>query len=50
MMTTAMVCTNALPGKFLFILNFSIPFFPPLWNLAKEKILNQIGNITFPVK
>lgn len=26
-MTTALVCTNALPGKFLFILNFSIPFF-----------------------
>lgn len=29
-MTTAMVCTNVLPGKFLFILNFSILFLPPV--------------------
>lgn len=39
-MTTAMVCTKALPGKFLLMLNFSIPFFffLALRNLAKEKI------------
>lgn len=41
-MTAAMVCTNARPGKFLFILNLSIPSPAPLFlflvlrNLAKE--------------
>lgn len=48
-MTAAMVCTNARPGKFLFILNFSIPFLSPFFFLVLRNLAKEVFKIELEI-